>query len=106
MKLSSFDGDIHDYPRFKSDFKRQVLPGLKKPETAAYVLKSCLSKSPFDIIRNVDDNLDEMWKRPDEKCEKASKLTDVVTFDIKQLKVIKEGDNKKFIKLVCRKRVS
>ena len=63
MRLPSFDGDIHDYPRFKSDFQRQVLPGLEKPQTAAYVLKFCLSKSPFDIIRNVDDNLDEMWKR-------------------------------------------
>ena len=31
---------------------------------------------------------------------KASKLTDVVMFDIKQLKVIKEGDNKRFIELV------
>ena len=89
-----------DYPRSKSDFQRQVLPRLKKPETAAYVLKSCLSKCPFDIIRNVDDNLDEMWKRLNEKYGKASKLTDVVMFDIKQLKVIRKGDNKRFIELV------
>ena len=63
MKLPSFDVDIRDYPRFKSDFQRQVLPGLKKPETAAYVSKSCFSKSPFNMIRTVDDNLDEMWNR-------------------------------------------
>ena len=37
-----------------------------------------------------------MWKRLDEKYGKAS---DVVMFDIKQLKVIKEGDNKRFIEL-------
>ena len=41
-----------------------------------------------------------MWKRLYGMYGKASKLTDVVMFDIKQLKVIKEGDNKRFIELV------
>ena len=49
MKLPSFYEDTRDYPRFKSNFQRQVLPGLKKPETADF-LKSYLSKYPFDII--------------------------------------------------------
>ena len=35
-----------------------------------------------------------------EKCKSMEKLTDVVVFDIKQLKVIKEGDNKIFIERV------
>ena len=42
----------------------------------------------------MDDGLDEMWKRLDEKYGKASKLADVVMYDIKKLCAIREGDDK------------
>ena len=68
IKMPTFNGNIRDYPRFKSDFTRQVLPEYKNDEhAAAYALKSCLAKEPLCIVRNVDDNLKEMWKKLDEK---------------------------------------
>ena len=41
MKLSVFSGNIRDYPQFRSDFERHILPELESDETGAYVLKSC-----------------------------------------------------------------
>ena len=48
----------------------------------------------------MDDNLDEMWKRLDEKYAKPSKLADVVMYDNKKLRAIREEDDKSFIDLV------
>ena len=41
-----------------------------------------------------------MWKRLDEKYGKPSKLADVVMYDIKKLRAVREGDDKRFIDLV------
>ena len=76
-----------------------IIQGLSQMSTA-YVLRSCLTKVPLDIVKNVDDDLDEMWKRLDEKYGKPSKLADVVMYNIKKLRATREGDNKKFIDLV------
>ena len=84
-----FDGDIRDYPRFKSDFLKQVVPEMKSKDSTAYVLRSCLKKVPLDIVKYVDDDLDKMWKRHDEKYGKPSKLADVVMYDIKKLRAIR-----------------
>ena len=66
IKMPTFAGNIRDYPRFKADVIRQVLPDFKNDEhAAAYTLKSCLAGVPLSIIRNVDDDLAEMWKRLD-----------------------------------------
>eukprot|EP00794_Sanderia_malayensis_P021205 gene21205-23287_t len=100
MKMPVFDGDIRDYPRFKSDFVKQVVPEMKSKDSMAYALRSCLTKLPLNIVKNVDDDLDEMWKRLDEKYGRTSKLADVVMFDIKRLRVVKEGDDRRFIELV------
>ena len=94
MKMPVFDGDIRDYPRFKSYILKQVVPEMKSKDSTAYVLLSYLRNILFDIVKNVDDDLDEMWKRRDEKCGKPSKLADVVMYDIKKLRAIREGDDK------------
>ena len=101
LKMPMFDGNIRDYPRFKADFERQVLPKYKKDEYgAAYVLKSCLSKEPLNVVRNVDDNHTKMWERLDEKYGKKSRFTDSIMNEIKWLIPVNEGDNKGFVGLV------
>ena len=35
MKMPVFDGDIRDYPRFKSDFLKQVVPEMKSKDSTA-----------------------------------------------------------------------
>ena len=100
MKMPRFSGNIREYPRFKTDFTRYVMPSVKDSDSAAYILKSCLSGSPLDAVKNVDDDVKNMWKRLDEKYGRTSKLTDAILLDIKQLKAVQEGENQKFIDFV------
>ena len=100
MQLPRFSGNIRDYPRFKSDFKRHVMPEVKDDDSAAYALKSCLDRSVADVVRNVDSDLNEMWTRLDDKFGRASKLVDVVINDIKKVRSVEDGDSKRFIELV------
>jgi hypothetical protein len=65
MKLPRFSNNIRAYPSFKKDFERQVLPEYPAKDTAAFVLKACLSSEALDVVKNVDDDIDEMWRRLD-----------------------------------------
>ena len=100
MKMPVFDGDIRDYPRFKSDFMKQVVPEMKSNDSTAYVPRSCLTKIPLDIVKNVDNDLKEMWRRLDDRYGRPSKLADVVMYDIKRIRPVRDGDDKRFIELV------
>ena len=99
LKMPTFDGNIRQYPRFKRDFETQVLPSVSK-ESAPYALRSCLTKEALGVVTSVDDNIDEMLKRLDEKYGDPAKIADVVIDSIKRVKVIKEGDHEKFIEFV------
>ena len=100
MKMPTFNGDIRDYPRFKSDFMKYVMPSLKSEDSAAYVLRSCLSGEPKTLVKNVEDTLSDIWGRLDERFGRVSKITDAIMYDIKQLRPVTDGDEKKFIDLV------
>ena len=100
MKMPTFNGQIREYPRFRRDFEMQVIPSVKSADSAAYILKSCLFEEPHDIVKSVDDDVRETWNRLDERYGRSSKLADAVMFDIKQLKVLSDGDDKKFLDLV------
>ena len=50
IKMPTFDGNIRDYPRFKSNFLKQVQPQIKEKDKTAYALKSCLSETPYELI--------------------------------------------------------
>ena len=88
MKMPSFSGDIREYPRFKADFQKHVMPCLKNKDSSAYVLKSCLSAGPLDIVKNVDEDIFEMWSRLDDKYGRIPKLIDAVMLDIEQLRAV------------------
>ena len=99
MPLPKFNGDIREYPRFKDDFRTQVMPSILN-EQQPYVLKSCLTGTPLEIVKNVDHSVQDMWKRLDERYGEPSKLIDVIMYEIKKMKAIKDNDDAKFIKLV------
>ena len=67
MQMPKFDGKMRDYPRFKADFERQVMPEMRDKYAAAYVLKTCLTGASAEIVRNVDDDIEEMWRRLDDR---------------------------------------
>ncbi len=59
MKMPLFDEDIRDYSRLKSDYLKQVVSKIKCKDSMAYALRSCLTKLPLNIVKNVNDDLDE-----------------------------------------------
>ena len=99
MKLPSFSGVIREYPAFKRDFDAQVRTQFSEEELP-YALKTCLHGEALEVIKNVDDDLAKMWERLKDKYGRASKLTDAIMYEIKKLKQVNEGDDKKFAEMV------
>ena len=99
IKMPSFHGNVRNYPQFKTDFEKQVMPSINA-ENAPYVLRSCLGKEPADTVKSVDDDITAMWKRPDEKYGDPAKVADVVMCAIQNMKPIREGENKKFVEFI------
>ena len=99
VKLPSFSGAIREYPRFKKDFESQVEPNIER-DAIPYVLKSCLSGEALEVVKNVDDDAVKMWERLKEKYGRPSKVTDAIMFEIKGMKQINEGDDRKFAEVV------
>ena len=69
---------------------------IQKQETTTCTSKSCLFDIPYDLVNNVEDDLDEMWKILDDRYGSTSKLTESIMQDIKRTKPIKE-DGEKFV---------
>ena len=99
LEPPKFDGNIRDYPSFKSDFKRLVNSSFGEDP---YALKQCLSGEALKCVLGVENDYHEMFKRLDEKFGNDRKIVDVVVNDLKALKKITEGDNKGFVKMVER----
>ena len=99
IKMPRFSGELREYPRFRKDFEIQVMPSLNS-STAPYTLPSCLCEGPLAVVRGVDDDIDEMWRRLDEKYGDPAKITDVIINSIQQVKAIKEGEDKRFVEFV------
>ena len=99
IKMPSFHGNVRNYPQFKTDFEKQVMPSINA-ENAPYVLRSCLGKEPADTVKSVDDDITAMWKRLDEKYGDPAKVADVVMCAIQNMKPIREGENKKFVEFI------
>ena len=99
IRLPRFEGEIREYSQFKKDFQKQVLPTLDV-DNATYVLRSYLGKEPSDIVKSVDDDLDEMWRRLDSKYGDPAKIADVIIDGIRRTRMIREGEEKRFIDFV------
>ena len=99
IKLPKFDGEIREYPQFKRDFQRHVEPILDRGDVS-YVLRSCLGKEPYETVKSVDDDLNEMWKRLDDKYGDPAKVADVIIDSIRRTKIIREGEDKRLVEFV------
>ena len=81
MRLPSFNGNIRDYPKFKSDFDKYVMPKLN-PKDIPFVLKSCFTGKAYELIKNVEDDVTSIWQWINDKYGRPSKIMDEVLFDI------------------------
>lgn len=100
ISLPSFSNKMREYPKFKADFIKYIIPNIEDSDSASYILASCLSGEALEKVRNVDDDIAKMWQRLDEIYGDASKVTDLILNEIKRIQPISEGDNKGFIELV------
>ena len=99
VKMPLFTGEIRDYPRFKVDFEKQVMPTINI-ESAPYILRSCLSKGPADVVKSIDDDYKAMWKRLDEKYGDPPKVVDVIMNTKQNTRNIRDGEKNRLIELI------
>ena len=92
-----FMGDIREYANFKHDFKRLMEPAYGKD---AYALRSRLFGPALQTVKGVADDYTQMFQRLDDVFGNSRKFVDSIIYDIKSIKPIQEGDNKKFITMV------
>ena len=83
--MPKFDGEIREFPQFKRDFQRHAEPTLDKGDVS-YVLRSCLSKEPYETVKSVDNDNNGMWKRLDDKYGDPAKVADVIIDSIRRTK--------------------
>ncbi|KAK3097424.1 hypothetical protein FSP39_009560 [Pinctada imbricata] len=98
-KLDSpqFSGIIRDYPSFKHDYDRHMIPSFGLDP---FALKKCLSGEALSTVKGVDDDFNEMFRRLDLKYGRPEKLSDAVLQELKGLTALRDGDNQGFIKMV------
>ena len=96
VRMPHFDGKLREYPQFKKDFQKQVMTQTRKSD-AAYVLRTCPDGEPAKLVKSVDDDIDKMWQRLDEKYGDPAKVTDVIIDEIKRFIMLREGEDKRFI---------
>ena len=98
-KLDSpeFSGQIRDYPSFKRDYERHMIPSFGNDP---FALKKCLKGEALATVKGVDDDFDEMFRRLDLKFGRPEKLSDAVLNELRQITFIKDGDNRGFISMV------
>ena len=99
MRLPTFHSDLKGYTRFKADFKKFVLPEIDI-EKAAYVLRSCLGEEPSNYVRNVDDSIEDMWERLDEKFGQPSILAEVIKNEIRRYHVLEDADDARLVEFI------
>ena len=99
VRMPHFDGELRKYPQFKRDFQKQVMTQIRKGD-AAYVLRTCLKGEPARLVNCVDDDIDEMWHRLDDKYGDPAKVADVIIDEIKRFRMLREGEDKRFIEFV------
>ena len=99
ISLPSFNGNIRDYPKFRSDFNNYVLPRLHEKDVP-YVLKNCLVGKAHELIKNVEEDAKVIWQRIEDKYGRPSKIVDEVIFDITRFRTLRDDDRNEFIEFV------
>ena len=100
MNLPTFEGDIREYARFKSQYLKIVKPAVKSNDDAVYILKNeCLRKEAKEHVQNIDDDLEEIWRRLEDRFGRPELAARAFLSDLKQITPVSEGDTTKFIRL-------
>ena len=97
LDAPTFTGNIRQYPICKVDYERHMLPSYG---CDSYTLKQCLSGEALRVVKGVDNDFEEMFRRLDLKYGRPEKQADNILSKLKGPKNIQEGDPMKFISMV------
>ena len=75
------------------------MPHLQNDDVS-YALRSCLGSDPANIVKSVDDDISEMWKRLNERYGDPAKVADVIIDGIRRKRIISEGEKNRFVDFV------
>ena len=90
IRLRQFSGDIRQYPKFKSEFKKHVEP-LCDPREIAFVLRLHISDEVCYDVENPEDDMEKIWECLDRKYGDKGKLVDNIMADIKGMDECLDG---------------
>ena len=99
MPLPKFYGEARFYRRFKRDFEELVLPQLD-PREAAFTLRQCLGQNVSNILGSGDYDLNQIFKRLDEKYGDPTKMVDSIITEIQRFRKIENDDTKRLIDFI------
>ena len=91
LKFRKFDGNIRNYPRFKSDLEKYIAP-MCDPIHMPHLIKSYLSESVCRDVENLD-SASEIWERLDQKYGARHKLIECILQEIKHLSTEDNDDS-------------
>ena len=97
MKFPKFSGNCRDWPQFTKDFEKQVSSVIVDESTVSYALRNALPDNAKTLVRNMSDNMKEMWTRLDEKYGDEGKTVEIVLNDIKHFRPIKENEERRLL---------
>ena len=100
MKFPKFSGNCRDWPQFKKDFEKQVSNVITDDSTVSYALRNALPDHIKSLVRNLSDDIKEMWQRLDERFSDAGKIVEIVLNDIKFFKPVKEHEEKRLLSFI------
>ena len=100
MKFPKFSGNCRDWPQFKKDFEKQVSNVITDDSTVSYALRNALPDHIKSLVRNMSDDIKEMWQRLDERFGDAGKIVEIVLNDIKFFKSVKEHEEKRLLSFI------
>ena len=77
-----------------------VKPAVRNNDNAVYILKKeCLKKDAKEHVQNIDDDLEEIWRRLEDRFGRPELAARAFLSDLKQITPVSEGDTTKFIRL-------
>ena len=100
MKFPKFSGNCRDWPQFKKDFEKQVSSVIVDESTVSYALRNALPDNAKSLVRNMSDNIKEMWTRLDERYGDEGKIVEIVLNGIKHFRPIKENEERRLLAFI------
>lgn len=93
----TFSGDMRQFPSFKGDYERLVVPTFGQDP---YALRQCLTGEALQAVRGLEDDYKGMFERLNQKYGNHRQLVDLIISDLRALKPLVDGDDKGLIKMI------